>query len=203
MTQSVELLLDNAADTEIRAQWDRLGDAGLPTARRNKPNPSHAPHLTLWAGDLVDADSPGQRHVRAPAAALESGVRTGPTDPHHPLLQVEQGLRRHHLADQHVAAAARPEQQQAADHQLEIQVSEQLGQHLLVRLVDQVTGPQRQVRGVRGARLAPPRGGQSSVTQPVPLGPNLSVRRVIEQQLDRLGQRSRGSTAAATKTRAR
>ena len=54
MTQSVELMLDDAADTEIRAQWDRLGDAGLPTARRTEPSPSHAPHLTLWAGDLVD-----------------------------------------------------------------------------------------------------------------------------------------------------
>ena len=34
MTQSVELLLDEATDTEIRAQWDLLGDSGLPTARR-------------------------------------------------------------------------------------------------------------------------------------------------------------------------
>jgi 2'-5' RNA ligase len=55
MTQSVELLLDDATDAELRRQWDRLGDAGLPTARRTKPSPSHAPHLTLWAGDVVDA----------------------------------------------------------------------------------------------------------------------------------------------------
>jgi 2'-5' RNA ligase len=55
MTQSVELLLDDATDAELRRQWDRLGDAGLPTARRIKPSPSHAPHLTLWAGDVVDA----------------------------------------------------------------------------------------------------------------------------------------------------
>lgn len=55
MTQSVELLLDKAADGEIRAQWDRLGDAGLPTSRRSIPSPSHAPHITLWAGDLVEA----------------------------------------------------------------------------------------------------------------------------------------------------
>ena len=54
MTQSVELLLDEAADAEIRAQWDRLGDAGLPTARRTQPSPSHAPHVTLWAGDALD-----------------------------------------------------------------------------------------------------------------------------------------------------
>jgi len=55
MTQSVELLLDAAADAEIRVQWDRLGDAGLPTARRTEPSPHHAPHLTLWAGDAVSA----------------------------------------------------------------------------------------------------------------------------------------------------
>lgn len=62
MTQSVELLLDEATDSEIRAQWDRLGDAGLPTSRRTVPSPSHAPHLTLWAGDVLaaegDADLP-------------------------------------------------------------------------------------------------------------------------------------------------
>ena len=56
MTQSVELLLDDVADADIRAQWDRLGDAGLPTARRAEPSPHHAPHVTLWAGDrLSDA----------------------------------------------------------------------------------------------------------------------------------------------------
>ncbi len=54
MTQSVELLLDEAADAEIRVQWDLLGDAGLPTSRRVQPSPSHAPHLTLWAGDIID-----------------------------------------------------------------------------------------------------------------------------------------------------
>jgi 2'-5' RNA ligase len=57
MTQSVELLLDAVADAEIRAQWDRLGDAGLPTARRTEPSPHHAPHLTLWAGDTVSAET--------------------------------------------------------------------------------------------------------------------------------------------------
>jgi 2'-5' RNA ligase len=50
LTQSVELLLDDAADAEIRGQWDRLGDAGLPTARRIEPSPHHAPHVSLWAG---------------------------------------------------------------------------------------------------------------------------------------------------------
>ena len=55
MTQSVELLLDDAAEAEIRAQWDRLGDAGLPTARRTEPSPHHVPHVTLWAGGRLAA----------------------------------------------------------------------------------------------------------------------------------------------------
>jgi len=55
LTQSVELLLDDAADAAIRDQWDRLGDAGLPTARRSEPSPHHAPHVTLWAGDRLSA----------------------------------------------------------------------------------------------------------------------------------------------------
>lgn len=54
MTQSVELVLDAAAEFEIRAQWDLLGDAGLPTSRRTEPSPSHAPHITLWAGDEIE-----------------------------------------------------------------------------------------------------------------------------------------------------
>jgi len=56
VTQSVELLLDDAAAAGIRAQWDRLGDAGLPTSRRTTPSPSHAPHVTLWAGDAIEPD---------------------------------------------------------------------------------------------------------------------------------------------------
>lgn len=54
VTQSVELLLDDAGDAQIRRQWDLLGDAGLPTSRRTRPSPSHAPHVTLWAGDVIE-----------------------------------------------------------------------------------------------------------------------------------------------------
>jgi hypothetical protein len=55
LTQSVELLLDDATDAAIRSQWDHLGDAGLPTARRSEPSPHHAPHVTLWAGERLSA----------------------------------------------------------------------------------------------------------------------------------------------------
>ena len=60
MTQSVELLLDEATDKTLRNQWDRLGDAGLPTARRTEPSPHHAPHITLWAGDRLDTATDAQ-----------------------------------------------------------------------------------------------------------------------------------------------
>ena len=53
MTQSVELLLDDATEAEVLGQWDRLADAGLPTERRPDPGPSHRPHVTLWAGPTV------------------------------------------------------------------------------------------------------------------------------------------------------
>jgi 2'-5' RNA ligase len=53
VTQSVELLLDAATESVVRAEWDRLADAGLPTERRTEPSASHRPHVTLWAGPAV------------------------------------------------------------------------------------------------------------------------------------------------------
>ena len=57
MVQSVELLLDKESDAAIRAQWDLLGDAELPTARRSGPSPHHAPHITLWAGQALSSET--------------------------------------------------------------------------------------------------------------------------------------------------
>ncbi|MGV9677165.1 2'-5' RNA ligase family protein [Nocardia sp. NPDC003482] len=42
MVQSVELLVDDATDAEIRRQWSLLTEAGLPG-----PSPDHRPHITL------------------------------------------------------------------------------------------------------------------------------------------------------------
>ncbi len=48
MVQSVELILDDESDAGIRAVWDRLLDAGLPSqARRSGAN--NRPHVTLVA----------------------------------------------------------------------------------------------------------------------------------------------------------
>jgi len=53
MTQSVELLLDPAAEAAVHDQWVRLAEAGLPSALRTPAPPHHRPHITLWAGASV------------------------------------------------------------------------------------------------------------------------------------------------------
>ncbi|WP_063007832.1 2'-5' RNA ligase family protein [Nocardia kruczakiae] len=42
MVQSVELVLDEAAETEIRRQWRMLSEAGM-----HSPTPQHRPHITV------------------------------------------------------------------------------------------------------------------------------------------------------------
>ncbi|MEV6429816.1 2'-5' RNA ligase family protein [Nocardia sp. NPDC051463] len=46
MVQSVELLLDDAADTEIRRQWQLLADAGIPSVAA-KTAETTRPHITI------------------------------------------------------------------------------------------------------------------------------------------------------------
>ena len=46
MVQSVELLLDEASDALIRAEWDRLLDADLPSQARHTGR-GNRPHITL------------------------------------------------------------------------------------------------------------------------------------------------------------
>jgi len=55
VTQSVELVLDAAAEAAVRGQWAQLAEAGLPTEQRTQPSASHRPHLTLYAADALDA----------------------------------------------------------------------------------------------------------------------------------------------------
>jgi 2'-5' RNA ligase len=63
VTQSVELTLDPATDAAVREQWARLAAAGLPTEQRERPSPSHRPHVTLYAAAALapgaDAALPG------------------------------------------------------------------------------------------------------------------------------------------------
>ncbi|MFC8869753.1 2'-5' RNA ligase family protein [Streptomyces sp. NPDC057148] len=44
--RTVELLLDEAAELEVRDAWQRLAEAGLPSQARH-PSPTNRPHLTL------------------------------------------------------------------------------------------------------------------------------------------------------------
>jgi 2'-5' RNA ligase len=60
VTQSVELTLDAEADRAVRDQWALLAEAGLPTEQRTVPSPSHRPHVTLYAGQTLDAEADGR-----------------------------------------------------------------------------------------------------------------------------------------------
>jgi len=74
MAQSVELLLDDATDAAIRAQWAALEEAGLPSLARQAA-PSHRPHVTLAARRSLDpAREPDLARV---VASLPMPVRIG------------------------------------------------------------------------------------------------------------------------------
>jgi 2'-5' RNA ligase len=53
LAQSVELLLDGAAEAAVVAQWAALRGAGLPSEMRSPADQFHRPHITLYAGDRV------------------------------------------------------------------------------------------------------------------------------------------------------
>lgn len=38
-------------------QWKLLADASLPSSQRAEPSPSHRPHITLFAGDAIEAEA--------------------------------------------------------------------------------------------------------------------------------------------------
>lgn len=54
--QSVELLLDPETERRVRAVWQALADAGLPSQARHLA-PSNRPHLTLVAVGALPADA--------------------------------------------------------------------------------------------------------------------------------------------------
>ena len=73
--QSVELLLDDAADAAVRAQWRALADAGLPSQARHK-GASNRPHVTLAALAAVDPACESALSA-ACSPVLPLGVRLG------------------------------------------------------------------------------------------------------------------------------
>ena len=54
MVQSVELLLDDAAEQRFLGDWTSLADAGLASQARHR-SPSNRPHVTLAAVPALDA----------------------------------------------------------------------------------------------------------------------------------------------------
>lgn len=68
---SVEVLPDAATEAEIVGQWQRLVEAGLPSAGRH-PSPSNRPHVTLAVRDHLDPAG-----VAALADALPLELRLG------------------------------------------------------------------------------------------------------------------------------
>jgi len=55
MAHSIELLLDSRTDTAIRAAWQALADAGLPS-QVNVTSSTNRPHITLLAAERISPD---------------------------------------------------------------------------------------------------------------------------------------------------
>lgn len=74
MVQSVELLLDPVSESAVRAQWQLLADAGLPS-QASHHGPSNRPHITLFVAREVPAEIDEQLKRRFSAPDFE--VRLG------------------------------------------------------------------------------------------------------------------------------
>jgi len=70
---SVELLLDEATERAVRADWDALADRGLSSLAAHVA-PSNRPHVSLYSGTTLD------RAIALHGAAVEIpfGIRLGP-----------------------------------------------------------------------------------------------------------------------------
>jgi hypothetical protein len=76
VVQSVELLLDDGLDAAIRAQWQALAEAGLPSQARHT-GPSNRPHVTLAVTTRTWSEPIERRLPAAAAAGLTLRVRLG------------------------------------------------------------------------------------------------------------------------------
>ena len=70
MVQSVEILLDEAAEQVVRGQWVLLADAGLPSQARHTGT-TNRPHITLAVARSLD-----QVQETAVAAAVSGCIPT-------------------------------------------------------------------------------------------------------------------------------
>ncbi|MGW1987958.1 2'-5' RNA ligase family protein [Streptomyces collinus] len=70
--RTVEVLLDETAETVVRQAWRRLADAGLPS-QAGHPSPTNSPHLTLAA--CPELTAPIRWELAGAAAVLPLPVR--------------------------------------------------------------------------------------------------------------------------------
>jgi 2'-5' RNA ligase len=75
VVQSVELLLDADLDAAVRAQWQRLADAGLPSRARHT-GASNRPHVTIAVATAMPPEL-DPALAEAGAAVLPLPVRLG------------------------------------------------------------------------------------------------------------------------------
>lgn len=108
MVQSVELLLDDALDARVRAQWRALAEAGLPSLARHG-GATNAPHVTL----VVASGVAPEHELR-----LVGAVAEGPAPPLPVLVGglVVLGTHKHVLARLVVPSAALLDLQARASH---------------------------------------------------------------------------------------
>ena len=73
--QSVELVLDDAADAAVRAQWAALAEAGVPS-QADHTSASNAPHVTVGVADAID--DAVEHNLQEAATALPLPMQLGP-----------------------------------------------------------------------------------------------------------------------------
>jgi 2'-5' RNA ligase len=71
---SIELVLDDDTDRQIRAEWNQLAGAGLPSQARHT-GASNRPHITLALAAALDAADGGR--LTTAAAALPMPITIG------------------------------------------------------------------------------------------------------------------------------
>lgn len=81
--RSIELVLDQPSDVAVRAAWQALVDADLPSLGRH-PSPSNAPHVTLAAGETLPV--PTGLDAPVPPSVTLGGLLLFPAGPRRSVL---------------------------------------------------------------------------------------------------------------------
>ena len=71
MAHSIELLLDSRSDTAMRAAWQALADAGLPS-QVNVKSSTNRPHITLLAAERINPDVDDVLRELAPRLPMDA-----------------------------------------------------------------------------------------------------------------------------------